>query len=173
MKLKSKKLRFRGKLKSIKLKFLTLIDFKYFRTKIEIWIFSALISIAPIIYMGVKELLKKGDSILNSTVISNSVLCSTDLVYSLVTLSTIVVSDVLCSAFIERKESKGLTYFYCLIHILTIIFGVLLYTLYKTEDFKIDDIIAMNKYSLIYIVLLSLLSYIHISSIEKVEEQND
>ena len=161
------------KWKSKILSFLTYIDFKYFRTKIGIWIFSALISIAPIVYMGFKEVLKNDQINLNLSVILCCMLGSTDLIYSLVTLSTIVLSDVLSNVFIEGKESKGMTYFYCLIHIVTIVFGVLLYALYKTEDLKGVDIIVMNKWSLIYVVLLSLLSYIHISSIEKVEEYND
>lgn len=162
-------MKWKGKL----LSFLTYIDFKYFRTKLGIWIFSALISVAPIVYMGFKEVLKNDQINLNLSVILFSMLGSTDLIYCLVTLSTIVLSDVLCNAFIEGKESKGLTYFYCLIHIVTIVFGVLLYALYKTEDLKDGDIMVINKWSLIYIVLLSLLSYIHISSIEKVEGQND
>ena len=152
MKLKSIKFRFRGKLKSIKLKFLTYIDFKYFSTKLVIWIFSALISIAPIVYMGFKKLLKKSDFIFDLAEILNSVLYSTDLIYSLVTLSTIVFSDVLCNAFIEKKESKGMTYFYCLTHIVTIVFGVLLYALYMTENLKACDVFLINKYlSLIHI----------------------
>lgn len=170
--MKLKGIRFRGMLRSIKLKFLNYIDFKYFSTKLGIWIFSALISIAPIVYLEFKELLKKDNFILNLTVILNSVLYSTDLIYSLVTLSTIVLSDVLCNVFIEEKESKGMTYFYCLTHIVTIVFGVLLYALYKTENLKADDVIMLNKCSFIYIVLLSLLSYIHISIIKKEEEQN-
>ena len=125
------------------------------------------------VYMGFKEVLKNDQINLNLSVILCCMLGSTDLIYSLVTLSTIVLSDVLSNVFIEGKESKGMTYFYCLIHIVTIVFGVLLYALYKTEDLKGVDIIVMNKWSLIYIVLLSLLSYIHISSIEKVEEYND
>ncbi len=58
-----------------------------------------------------------------------------------------------------------MTYFYCLTHIVTIVFGVLLYALYMTENLKACDVFLINKYSSIYIILLSLLSYIHISII--------
>ena len=99
------------KWKSKILSILTYIDYKYFRTKIGIWSFSALISIAPIVYMGFKELIKKDEFILNLSQILNCMLGSTDLIYFLVTLSTIVLSDVLSNVFIEGKESKVMTYF--------------------------------------------------------------
>lgn len=140
------------------------IDFVYLATKIGIWFFSAMISILPIVFMGIIELPKQDGDILKLSTLYNYILGSTDTIYTLVTMLTIVLADVLCGVFVDGKESKGLLLFCCLTHIITIISGILLYALYKTENVDCDTMIRINKVGFKIVFILSLVSYVNIST---------
>lgn len=139
------------------------MDFKFLKTKIGIWVFSALISIAPIAFMGIKDLSNQ-KQVLNISKIYDYVISSADIIYSLVTLSTIVLADVLCDIIMEKKENPGMIFLYCLAHIATIVFGVLIYALYKMNEINATNMKAINVGSLYFILILSLLSYLNLAT---------
>jgi len=140
------------------IKFLEIIDFDYLSTKIIIWLFSAVVSIAPITFMGLKRISK-----LDFTYIRDYILSSEDVIYSLVTLSTIVLADVLHDITMKHEKRSKWIFIYCLAHILMILFGTLIYAYYKTETLKSNDMMRVNKIFLWIVAILSLLSYINIA----------
>lgn len=140
------------------------LNYEYVLTKMSIWFFSAIISIAPIALMGFKDLSKKGDFAISAETMFNYVVCSTDLIYCLVTLSTIVLSDIFCSIFIEQNEGKKIGLICCLAHIITIIFGVLIYAFHETEGKGISNMKSVNRSWFLFILFLSIISYINIAT---------
>lgn len=141
-----------------KIKLLEVVDFDYLFIKIIIWIFSAVVSIAPITFMAFKTI-----STLNFLSISSFILSSEDIIYSLVTLSTIVLADVLHDITMKQEKGSKLIFTYCLAHILMILFGTLIYANYKTKTVKSNDMMRVNKIFLWVVAILSLLSYINIA----------
>ncbi len=151
--------------------FLKSLNYEYILTKMTIWFFSAVISIAPIALMGLRDLLKRENFVIDLGIMYNYIVCSTDLIYCLVTLSTIVLSDIFCSIFMEQKEGKKIELFCCLAHIITIIFGVLIYAFHETEGKDISNMESVNKGWFSFILFLSIISYINIATSEKEKEE--
>ena len=146
------------------------LNYEYVLTKMSIWFFSAIISIAPIALMGFKDLSKNNDFAISVEIMYNYVVCSTDLIYCLVTLSTIVLSDIFCSIFIEQNEGKKIELICCLAHIITIIFGVLIYAFHETEGKGISNMESVNRIWFLFILFLSIISYINIATYKEAKE---
>ncbi len=153
------------------IRFLDVIDLKYLGTKMAIWVFSAIISLSPIAFDTIIEFSKQDNIILSLSTIYNYILSSTNTVYSLVTLLAMALADALCGVFMDGKESKAWTFIYCLIHISTIVIGVLLYASCKIVKVGFDNMKRTNQVCFSFVFIISLLSYVNISISTKKREK--
>lgn len=152
------------------------IDVKYLVNKIAIFVFSGLISIAPIFFVGLEELGSKTEGVSQSVDTIEKVVgikelfgyihSSTDFVYALVSLSTIVLADVLGS----KKDEGTWKFVLGLFHILSVVFGILIYAHYKTHNVGAGTVEMLNWICFIVVLILSFLSYINLAIVEKREE---
>ncbi len=152
-----------------------IIDINCLFIKIGIWMFTALISIAPIIFIGFMELSKSDNIIFSFKTIYSYVISSDDIIYTLVTLSTMVLADVWSDIIMNKKKHGFFVLCYCLLHILAIVFCTLVYAFFKTENICYNNMVSINRIGICFVTLLSLLSYINIAINKKEikEETND
>ena len=155
------------------------IDLKYFVSKIAILFFSGMISLAPVCFVGMDEVLNESSNIVNEISEASSeqesekideleklwhfIKENEDVVYVLVGLSTIVLADVLGS----DKKDNNMKYICGLFHILTILFGSLLYAQYKTHEVAPEVVESLNIKCFWAVIGLSVVSYINLAIVEK------
>ncbi|MDE7267275.1 MAG: hypothetical protein K2N89_07415 [Lachnospiraceae bacterium] len=140
------------------------IDFKYLFTKIGIWIFSAVVSLIPAAFSGVEDLPEQGSITVNLSTIGDGILGSTNTIYSLVTLTAMAFSDVLCGLCIDKRKRKGVIVLYSLVQVFLIMVGMQLYALYQKAEVNCENMKNINKVFFLFVFIICLLSYINIST---------
>lgn len=141
------------------------IDIKFLVKKIAIFIFSGLIAVAPIFFVCLGQVSTQKEAF-DTVQLLTKMESSTDVVYALVSLSTIVLADVL-----EDEKGKNTAKFISgLFHVITVVFGILIYAHYKTHNVDAYSVKMLNGFCAIVVFGLSFLSYINLSITEKRKE---